>query len=113
MAIAIEFHAPGSSHPGALTTEAWHSDSFDFWAFDRRVDELFARGEPLHVIASAREVPALRRQLAIRTQRLAARRNAHSNSAWFTRALVEHRALHDVVKPLVLADFDHALDTWQ
>jgi hypothetical protein len=113
MALAIEFHPPGSTVAGALTNEAWLADDFDFWAFDRRVDALHTRGQPLHVIAAPDAVASLRMQLAIRTQRLAMQRNEHSSSSWFARMLVEHRALYDLQKPLVRADFDHALDTWQ
>jgi hypothetical protein len=41
------------------------------------------------------------------------RRNAASRNALFDRTLAEHRALHDLAKPLVRADFNHALDVWQ
>ncbi len=41
------------------------------------------------------------------------RRNAASSEPWFERVLAEHRALHDLDKPLVRADLDHALDAWQ
>ena len=114
MALAIELLPPGTRDPGgALTADEWRSDAFDFWAFDRRVDELHARGASLFVLASGEHALAVREQIAIRTQRLAGRRNVHSDSSWFTRVLGTHRALHDVTKPLVRADFDHALDTWQ
>ncbi len=113
MTLAIEFHAPGSDLANALTSFDWRSETFDFWHFDRRVDELVARRKPLHVISPPVDVPSLRRELVIRTQRVAGQRNACSNERWFGRVLDEHRRLHDLVKPLVRADFDHALDTWQ
>jgi hypothetical protein len=113
MSIALEFHAAGRMRSDALTADAWRSDAFDFWVFDRRVDRLAARGEPLHVIAAAGEIALLRRQLAIRTQRVGVRRNAGSRAGWFTRVLIEHRAQHDLRKPLVQADLDLAIDTWQ
>jgi hypothetical protein len=111
MTLAIELH--GMPVAGALTSADWFSERFDFWAFDRRVDSLFARGEPLHVVAAAEELPLLRAQLAIRTQRLAARRNTWSATDWFTAVLAEHHALHPLDKPLARADLDHALDAWQ
>ncbi len=111
MTLAIEFHA--TALPGALTSDEWLDDGFDFWAFDRYVDELALRGSPLHVVAPVDEVPRLRTQLGIRTQRLSSHRNEHSSRVWFTRLLAEHRALHDLEKPLVHADYDHALDAWQ
>jgi hypothetical protein len=113
MALALEFHAPGSGYPHALTSREWRSERFDFWAFDRRVDDLVARKRPLHVLAHAREVPRLCTELAIRTQRLSGSRNACSDTPWFTRVLEAHRRLHDLSKPLVRADLDHALDAWQ
>src|SRR5688572_6716902 len=102
MTLAIEFHAELVG--GGLNSTDWNSDAFDFWAFDRHADELFARREPLHVIAAPDEVAVLRNQLAIRTQRLAAHRNEHTSAAWFAVLLAEHRRLHDLAKPLVRAD---------
>lgn len=113
MGLEIEFHAPGRQIANALTTMEWRSETFDFWTFDRTIDELHARGKPLHVISKPADVPALGREITIRAQRLAGHRNECSNTSWFTRVLVEHRRLHDLTKPLVRADFDHALDTWQ
>jgi hypothetical protein len=89
---------------GLAGTE-WRDDAFDFWAFDRRCDELAGCGEPLRV---AREIAG---EVAIRTQRLAPRITI--DAPWFARVLAEHRALHDLDKPLVRADHDHALDAWQ
>jgi hypothetical protein len=48
-----------------------------------------------------------------RFQRFVGRRNKSSEGAAFDELLARHRALHDLSKPLVRADFDHALDTWQ
>jgi hypothetical protein len=41
------------------------------------------------------------------------RRNAASAGPDFDRILVCHRVLHNLQRPLVKADHDHALDTWQ
>lgn len=41
------------------------------------------------------------------------RRNAASASPVFDRLLHRHMALHDLDRPLVKADYHHALDTWQ
>ncbi len=113
MGLVIEFHAPGRLIPHALTTIEWRSETFDFWIFDRSVDELHARSKPLHVIAKPADVPAMGREITIRAQRLAGNHNECSSTPWFARVLAEHRRLHDLAKPLVRADFDHALDTWQ
>jgi uncharacterized protein DUF4202 len=48
-----------------------------------------------------------------RFQRFVGRRNKSSEGAAFDELLARHRALHDLSKPLVRAEFDHALDTWQ
>lgn len=86
---------------GGLTTAAWLADDFDFWAFDRRCDALDAL-----VV----EAPIIE-QVTLRTQRLAPVRTIPEQ--WFERVLGLHRELHDLDKPLVRADLDHALDTWQ
>lgn len=52
-------------------------------------------------------------QVLTRYQRFAPRTNELSRSAAFARALSAHRQLHDLEKPLVSADYDHALDVWQ
>jgi Domain of unknown function (DUF4202) len=51
--------------------------------------------------------------VAVRYQRLWPRRNFASVTSTFERALTLHRALHDCGKPLVRADYEHALDVWQ
>lgn len=114
MPLCLELHAAGDlAPPGALTATAWRDDGFDFWAFDRRLDDLVARGEPLHVIVDTGDAAAVARELQTRGQRLAPRRNAATAGAWFDRVLAAHRALHDLARPLVRADLDHALDAWQ
>jgi hypothetical protein len=97
----------------AVTAAGWNDDGFDFWVFDRHLDDLVARGEPLGVASPAGAAAAIARQIATRGQRLAPRRNPATAGAWFDRVLDEHRALHDLDRPLVRADFDHAIDAWQ
>jgi hypothetical protein len=48
-----------------------------------------------------------------RCQRAIGRRNRHSHGQLFDRVLRRHRALHDLDKPLVRADYNHAVDVWQ
>src|SRR5205085_3074702 len=52
-------------------------------------------------------------EVLIRCQRTVGRRNRHSQSQQFDRVLYAHRALHDLEKPVVRADYNHALDVWQ
>jgi hypothetical protein len=113
MPLIVEFHETNDAVAGALRADDWRDDAFDFWAFDRRVDILDACNEPLCVIAAPDERASLRHQIELRTQRVCVARNHESRTQWFTRVLAEHAALHDVRKPLVRADLDHALDAWQ
>jgi hypothetical protein len=102
--MSLELIATGDA---TLTAAAWRAETFDFWAFDRHVDVLAARGEPLRI------EPEIVDEVALRTQRLVGKRNAASDTVWFGRALTAHRVRHDTTKPLVQADLDHALDAWQ
>jgi hypothetical protein len=52
-------------------------------------------------------------QILTRYQRLVMRRNAAASGPLFDAVLAAHRELHVSPKPLVVADFHHALDTWQ
>lgn len=90
-----------------LSAETWRAEPFDFWAFDRRLDAIVDGGEPLSVDG------AIAREVLTRAQRRIERCNLATAAPWFERVLREHRALHDLAKPLVRADLDHALDTWQ
>jgi hypothetical protein len=52
-------------------------------------------------------------QVVTRCQRHLAGRNRLSSVPLFDAVLAHHRSLHDLSKPLVAADFDHARDTWR
>ena len=47
MAFEIELTEAAPASSDVLTATAWRDDRFDFWAFDRRLDVLVARGAPL------------------------------------------------------------------
>jgi hypothetical protein len=96
----------------AIDGAAWRSEGFDLWAFDRTLDELAARNQPLAITAE-HDLVAIALEILTRAQRVIPRRNESSNTAWFARVLGFHADLHDMTKPLVRADYDHALDTWQ
>jgi hypothetical protein len=128
----VELHAPGSielaplerafpaigfvrtarARAGAIDGAAWRSESFDFWAFDRTLDDLAERGAPLAITAE-RDIVGIALEIVTRAQRVMPRRNEASKTTWFARVLDMHAHLHDLSKPLVRADFDHALDAWQ
>ncbi|MDB4969007.1 MAG: hypothetical protein JWN44_4696 [Myxococcales bacterium] len=76
------------------------------WSLDRSLDQAtsvaVAAGRPADAIA-----------ILTRLQRLMDRRNRASSTAAFDALLERHRALHDLSRPLVRADHEHARDVWQ
>jgi hypothetical protein len=91
----------------------WTVDRFDPTTLDcatRAMPEPFA----LELVADGvNDVEHATVEVLTRCQSLLARRNAASSTPLFERVLAAHRALHDIDKPLVAADYYHALDTWQ
>jgi hypothetical protein len=96
-----------------VTIADWLRDDFDFWAFDRSLDE--RTGEQFSIIVGGdpQGLPAATLQIVTRCQRLLFERNADSAGERFERVLHAHHALHDLSQPLVRADYDHSLDVWQ
>jgi hypothetical protein len=98
-----------------LDVEVWCQPDFDPFSWDERIFSagaaerlaLHLMGEPGEALATA----AL--EILTRYQSLTGRRNAASSGRGFDQLLARHRALHDLDKPLVRADYQHALDTWQ
>jgi Domain of unknown function (DUF4202) len=123
--VAAEFPAvvlgPEGTGNGAPRTVLWQAEwerpRFDFYAFDARMDELAekAGGGPflLWLGADPEELPRVALEVLTRCQRLAGRRNAAADGPELDAVLARHRALHDLSKPLVRADYAHALDVWQ
>lgn len=102
------------SLPLSITT--WESHSFNFYDLDALLDDMAERtAGPFALLLAGDEerLPGFAREVLTRYQRLVDRRNAASRTSLFDRVLAEHRALHDLAKPLVRADYNHALDTWQ
>ncbi|HKV07070.1 MAG TPA: DUF4202 family protein [Thermoanaerobaculia bacterium] len=95
----------------------WDSPGFHFYNFDAQMNALAERGAgkpfALTLQGDDRRLPAAAHEVLTRCQRFLGRRNQASGHPTFDRVLERHRALHDLSKPLVRADFDHALDTWQ
>ena len=109
--------SPGSGRPGVrVIAGEWTSPDFDFHRLDARVDALAEEGAgPFEILLSDAGDEAVRTagEVLTRCQRWADRRNDASRGDLFARVLAAHRRLHDLAKPLVRADYDHALDTWQ
>jgi hypothetical protein len=114
--VAVQPLASGEgSQVLCLNVEEWQDPGFDPFSWDPRVFSaadserlalhlVEAQGEPLARVAV---------EILTRYQGLIGRHNAASSGELFDRILERHRALHDLNKPLVRADYQHALDTWQ
>jgi hypothetical protein len=119
-ALSAEFPSVFVSFDGArdnaqphLHASEWVSTSFDFWTFDCAVDDLAREPFTLTLADDRGNGSTFPLEVLIRCQRTVGRRNRHSQSHQFDRVLCAHRALHDLEKPLVRADYNHALDVWQ
>jgi hypothetical protein len=99
-----------------LSIGTWESQFCNFYDLDALLDDMAERmAGPFALLLAGDEerLSGFAREVLTRYQRLMDRRNAASRNALFDRVLAEHRALHDLAKPLVRADYNHALDTWQ
>ena len=100
----------------SVPVEEWESQNFNFYDMDWRLDALAERDFGPFAVDVSGELGELARvagEILIRCQRWMDRRNEASRGPLFDRVLAEHRDTHDLAKPLVRADYDHALDTWQ
>lgn len=98
-----------------ITVEQWKSKIFNFSELDRRLDALVeSQGGPfgLVLVGWGDELARTVREVLTRCQRWTDRRNEASRSPLFDRVLAKHREVHDLARPLVRADYNHALDTW-
>ncbi len=88
---------------------AWRG-AFDFRRFDEAVDN----ARPLsHVAVRGSDAVGVAIEVMARYQRLVVRRNEASSTPLFDAILEAHAALFDPSSPLLRADLEHALDTWQ
>jgi hypothetical protein len=107
--VYVRFESNGTPH---LRASEWESEDFDIWAFDVAIDNLANDSFTLRVTNDGSR-DAFPLEVLNRCQRHIERRNRHSQGQLFTRVLRKHRALHDLAKPLVRADYNHALDVRQ
>jgi hypothetical protein len=106
--------APAAGRLG-LDAAAWARGEVDTPRFDDRIDEL-ARGGPFEIALGggpSSQLQEVAADIALRCQRWSDRRNEASRSDRFSAVLRRHRELHPLEKPLVWADYRHALDVWQ
>ncbi|HEY0142110.1 MAG TPA: DUF4202 family protein [Thermoanaerobaculia bacterium] len=99
--------------PPLLRASEWGRDDFDAWQFDVALDEMAREPFTLLIADDNGRRPEFPLEVLNRCQRHVGRRNRHSQGQLFTRVLQRHRKLHDLAKPLVRADYNHALDVWQ
>lgn len=107
--VYVRYEDGGEVH---LRASDWAQPDFDTWTFDVAIDEL-ARDSFTLRIADDLDTPAFPIEVLNRCQRHVDRRNRHSQGQLFTRVLRKHRALHELGKPLVRADYNHSLDVRQ
>jgi hypothetical protein len=107
IAVARQLRAPGEA---TIDAADWCGPSCDLRAFDRRLATLENGECTLDIRAPKVSAAGVAIEILTRYQRLVPRTNAASKSALFERIMERHRALHDFAKPLVRADYDHALD---
>jgi hypothetical protein len=111
--VEVDSRRAGSPLP-TIEIARWNDRRHDFWPFDGHVEDLAGRGPVTLVVrGSHEEACRAAHEMLTRWQRLLDRRNAASRLPEFGALLVRLRALHDLSKPLVRADWNHALDTWQ
>jgi hypothetical protein len=105
--VHFELIGDGDARSRLHASEWWRRD-FDTWAFDCEIDNL---ADTLVVDDdTGSDTNAFALQVLTRCQRKVDRRNQHSQGQLFARVLRRHRELHDLSKPLVRADYNHALD---
>jgi hypothetical protein len=119
---AVELRSrPGADEMPSLLVPAaeWESNFFNFYDLDGRLDGIAEKsaehGGPfaVDILGGGEELPRKAREILTRCQRWMDRRNNASRGELFDRVLSRHRREHDLAKPLVRADYNHALDTWQ
>ena len=117
---AVELHWPagaGGREMSSLLVPVtdWESNFFNFYKLDGQLDALAESGEPfaVEILGGGEDLPRKAREILTRCQRWMDHRNEASRSDLFDRVLSRHRQAHDLAKPLVRADYNHALDTWQ
>jgi hypothetical protein len=92
-----------------IDASEWHRAA----TFDRFERVMRNVGRAIAISGPAAAVDRAAIEVLTRFQRYVARRNRYSSGRDFDRLLVAHRRAHELDKPLVAADYDHALDIWQ
>jgi len=108
--VSVEItNMPGACDP-IVDADAWTTTT-NIGAIDSEVARRAAETVSVRGDAGSLEQTAI--EVLTRCQRFLDRRNAASATSLFDAVLRAHEGLHDVSKPLVKADLDHAVDAWQ
>jgi hypothetical protein len=94
-----------------LEATAWSRGDLDLPELDERIDELAAAGP--FAVAVHGEPASAAAGVDVHLQRWSGRRNGAVPGEELSRLLARLRDLHPADKPLVRADYRHALDVWQ
>lgn len=90
----------------------WPASLLDFKEWDARFREV-AEKQAEVIFIGGEGLCRRAFEVLTRYQRYFPRRNEASATPEFDRVVQCHEKLHDLSKPLVSADYDHALDVWQ
>jgi len=96
-----------------LSLAEWHDDGTDLLQVDARFHALEEQDFSLRLALGRAEEVATTTQVLTRYQRLLPPPQGAEAVPELESILEAHRALHDLSKPLVRADYDHAHDTWR
>lgn len=114
--VVIVVEADGAPHyqrTVSVDVEAWTDSSGDPFAIDAAVERAAAQGAFELRLGPVVRDERVGLEVLTRYQRHVGRRNRATATALWDRVRACHRALHDLDMPLVRADFEHAVDTWQ
>ncbi len=95
-----------------IDTRRWCDPGAELLTFDRLVHDAERIG-PFGLRVRGPDLLRAGGEVLLRYQRLFPDRNTLSRSEAFEAVLTRHRQAHDLRLPLVRADHDHTVDTWQ
>jgi hypothetical protein len=100
------------ANPLSVSLTNWQSPELDLLRLDGEVHDRERTNDELCLdLSSPHDAPTFYEQLLTRYQRLLP--FVQRTEPVVARVLAAHRALFDLNKPLVRADYAHALDTWR
>ena len=100
------------ANPMRVTLANWQSPELDLLRLDSEIHQRITADLNVCLeLSSEHDAATFYEQLLTRYQRLLP--FVQRTDPMVARVLTRHRALFDLTKPLVLADYAHALDTWR